>query len=697
MSISNFSQKKTPNEEFLHSLEKELSLKAVNSIKAFEGLTGNELTNAQLTLAFELEKLRLTSTVKFCDVVDYINFVSHEKQNMRYLVLDRKWLNITVLEKKLVVKQSSNSDLMHKRKSELIHQPITNTKNHRKSVNLPHENNLQKKSIFENLDISQLRNSKVIGLGLTLAGKKKSRDYSIIPGDADSDSNCPHFYNNDNSSEENFENSLHSGSDETLEDEDEMEIDLSDELIKVPVISIVKQNRNVLGFQSDQFVNVSNPFAFDAFSMEKNKNEAFKFSTNDENKFMAFFFFDSRFIKTQISKKDQKHVAILPKELICSNAENKVIIRNSEKFFESLNLGSSQKYNSLQGKNDQFCLNSHLFDRTIKFYKDSIKQSIIGELENEVSLCFDKPDFFGVKICSGFYGAYLNLGLGSFDQNLLLEEGMLFLTNEKRGLAIQTIVSSLETQKKAQLLIQSAHDDYAFVHCANLKLSCLNVLLTQMKEEGLISSDIDLSKNSGINRALKKLFFDRLSVQNMPILVLSKVEFHQQYKLFQWKEQCLIFQLDFEGTPFDFCFEKVDCGMNYCHFGQGLFKSQGDLKYRTLMTNFMAPYDVQINYHSSVDRFSLSYPWQKASSFVNLFDSQVCDLKWSESNTFNRTKFELAELTSEEGLWVLLTKFDLFEEQLSSKSYVNVPYGSMLMINQIVYYVDQKDLSVVRE
>lgn len=689
MSISNFSQKKSPNEEFLQSLEKELTLKALKTMRSLEGLSGLELTQAQLNLAFELERIRASATTRFCESEEYRNLAAHDNQTVKLLGLERKWHNTTVFEKRLAIKQSSNPDIANKRKSEMVHNSISIKKDSRMSLDLANNNFLQGKSIFENLNIAQLRNSTVIGLGQPLTGTKKSRDYSVVPNDLESLDSRPNIFYQDNSSDDHLDQSVNSGSDESII---ENQTDLENECwSEFPVLSLVKQNRFIMDISNSDFRNILNPFKA-LISNPPENPETHKFSSFDDTSFFSLVFHNGRTVRTSRCLNTNKNVVILGNELT-GNQSNEIIIRNSEKFFDSLNFGSNHKYNSIKAVNDDFSVHTHVFQNSLRCYASIPKQSKASQVENRVLFNFDRPGCFSVKIDSAFYGAFLNLNLASFDQNLLLEEGMVFLNNEKRGFGIQTIANSSQISKKLKILKELMNDDRCFIHCANLRQALLPNLCAFLKASFDPDSQFDILKNTGSNRLLKKFFFHILSTASTPIIVLSKVEFHQQYKLFQWKEHCLVFQHDFTNTPFESFFDQPNLNQPSFTVGQSLFKSQPDIRLRNPLTNLMLPYDLQFTFHAQVDRYSLSYPGGSAQSFVDLFDPDSCQLKWN-SNASQSTEIDRNRLTEEEGVWVMLAKFDLFDELICAKHFVHLPFGSLVMLNQIVYFVSRERLAV---
>ena len=689
MSISNFSQKKSPNEEFLQSLEKDLTLKALKAMKGFEGLTGSELTQAQMNLAFELERIRATATSRFCESDEYRNFAAHENQPAKLFGLERKWHNTTVFEKKLAIKQSSNLDIAGKRKSEMVHNSVSLKKDSRMSLHLANNNLLQGKSIFENLNLTQLRNSTVIGLGQELTGTKKSRDYSVLPSELESLDSRPNLFYQDNSSEGNLEHSVHSGSDESVEEE---QVEVEDECwLDFPVLSLVKQNRFIMDTSNADFRNILNSFG-ELVPEKLGSFETHKFSCFDDNAFFSFVFRNSRAIRTSRCLSTKKNVAILSNELF-TDQPNEVVLLTSEKFFDSLNLGSNHKYNSIQAVRDGYCLNTHVFQNSLRCYASIPKSSKSPNIDNRILLNFDKPNYFSVKTENAFYGVFANLNLASFKQNLLLEEGMVFLINEKRGFGVQTIVGPTQTAKKLKILKEAIADDRFFIHCANLRQPLLSNLLSILKESFDPDSQFDPVKNTGNHSLLKKFYSHLLATLSTQLIVLARVEFHQQYKLFQWKVPCLVFQHDFANTPFESFFDSPNVDRPTFSIGQTLFKSQTEIRLRNPLTNLMLPYDLQFNFHSQVDRFSLSYPDGLGQSFVDLFSKDVCQLNWSSSEG-DCVELDRNRLTEEEGIWVMLAKFDLFDELICSKQFVHVPYNSLIMANQIVYFISREKLAV---
>lgn len=704
MSISNFSQKRSPNEEFLQSLEKEINLQAITTIKSFDNLDGAELAKAKLKLAFDLEQLRLQRIVKYCDSEEYRAFLRAERANPNIVCLDRKWQNTTVFEKKLIFKHASNSEIANKRKSEMVPASFKKFLQSRNSVQYNNNNAAIRKSICEHLDLGKMTTSKVIGLGLPLTGTKKSRDYSAFPdNEFESIESRPNPFGVEHSSEEDLANSMHSGSEESdVELETESPCGVPTD---VPVLTIVKQNRFIVDFNGSIIRCISNKFTGKPTGASFEKSETHRFSRLDSDGMLSWLYYGGKAIKLATIPNSAVTCASVPSEDIQKVAQgqlgNSVTIRNSENFFKDQNCGSFQKYNSLQGGNDRICYNSHNFNNSLRCYASLGERECTRLPGNKVTLAFNTPEHFSVNVNEGQYGAFVNLPLDGFSQKLLLEEGMMFLINEKKGFGVQTIISGSESGRRGELLRTALADERFYMHCANLRQSALPGFIAQLKLVHPESQDpsIDWNKNSALNSAFKAFFIPLLMNSANPIIVLSKVEYHQQYKLFQWKEKAIVFQIDLSGTVFEPFFQKVDCRYSDFDMGETLVKHQEEVKIRNPVTTFFAPYDLHFSYHPEVERFSLSYPGKEVYEFCDLWDIAKCGLKWTGDwqGKAGAKPLTQEKLIRNEGLWVGLTKMDFYEEGMSSKTPVNLPFGSVLMINQIVYLVSQTNVLLSAE
>lgn len=704
MSISNFSQKRSPNEEFLQALEKEINLQAITTIKTFDNLDGADLAKAKLTLAFDLEQLRLQRIMNYCDSEEYRSYLRTERANPNIVCLDRKWQNTTVFEKKLIFKHASNSEVGNKRKSEMVHGSFKKYLQSRNSVQYGTNNTAIRKSICEHLDLGKMTTSKVIGLGLPLTGTKKSRDYSAFPdNEFESIESRPNPFGVEHSSEEDLANSIHSGSEESdVEYEVESPCGVP---TNVPVLTIIKQNRFIVDFNGALIRCITNKFKGKPTGAAFEKSETHRFSRLDSDGMLSWLFYGGKAIRLASVPNSAITCASVPLEDIQKATEgqpnNNIIIRNSENFFKDQSYGSFQKYNSIQGANDRVCYNSHNFNNSLRCYASLGERECIRSQGNKVTLGFNNSEHLSVKIDEGQHGAFVNLPLDGFWQKLLLEEGMMFLINEKKGFGIQTIVAGSEAGRRAELLRTALTDERVYVHCSNLRQSCLPGFIEQLKltHQECQDPNIDWTKNSALNAAFKAFFIPLLAQTASPIIVLSKIEYHQQYKLFQWKEKAIVFQIDLSGTVYEPFFQKVDSRYNDFLMGETLVKHQEEVKFRNPVSTFYAPYDLHFSYHPEVERFSISYPGKEIYEFCDLWDTSKCSLTWTGDwqGKAGAKPLTQEKLIRNEGLWVGLAKMDFFEEGMSSKTPVNIPYGSVLMINQIVYLVSQTNVLISPE
>lgn len=699
MSISNFSQKRSPTEDFLKSLERDLNFTASQSLKAMDGLNVLELIEAKFKLAFDLEEVRINRIRQFCDGEDYRHFHSNDPTTPFIACLAKKWQNTTVFDKKVVLKRASNPDLLAKRKSEMLHAVFNPRPDPRKSLHVPAGKGEFRKSFFENVDVRKMKCSRVIGLGLTLTGTKKSRDYSAIQNEFESVESKPTLFGADDSSNDDFVNSVHSG-DEESEDEFLTE-DKGEHVLVMPVLSIVKQNKVLMDLHGGKIKNVANYFSQPTQSYSLLNSESHRLSLMDSNCLVSWVFHQSQTVKTfRVSGTDQLLTQL---DMSCPDTlydilPNSVIVRNSEDYFKDENCGSGHRFNSIQGLSDRVCFNSHNFNNSIRCYSSLPEPSRSSKKENRVLLSFPNTHHFNVSIEEGFYGAFVNLGVESFWQKLLIDNGMVFLTNEKKGLGVHQLISPSQTSQREDLIRSAMSSEGTYLHCANLKLASLSQFLEMLKQKRPENSSatVNFAKNSCANVIFKQFFLPLLSKSVSPIVVLSKIEFHQNYQLFQWKEKAIVFQIDFTGTDFEQFFESVSVNSLDFIVGETLFKSQGETKYRNPVTSFLSPFDLLFSFHSEVDRFSVSYPRKGPIEFCNLFDSQVSPLVWHGDwqGKPGSKPITQEDLIRQEGIWVSLSKTDFLEESLTSKEPVHLPYGTLLMINQIVYLVSQLGVTV---
>jgi hypothetical protein len=689
MSISNFSQKRSPTEDFLQSLERELNLQAINILKSFQGLSVPDLADAKLRLAFDLEEMRTKRIRQFCESEEYRNYYVADPPNPLVACLSKKWQNTTVFDKKVVFKRPSNPDIASKRKSEMVHAAFNFKPDPRKSLHIPREGQFRK-SFFDSVDVKKMKCSRVVGLGLSLTGTKKSRDYSAIQNEYESAESKPNLFGADGSSDDDFANSVQSGSTES--EEECVTEETGDFPTNLPVLSIVKQNRLIVDLHGGKIKNVVNPFSKPTMSYSLLSSESHRLSLFDADSLVSWVFYGGRAVKTsRVANSNQilAKIGLIEAEGAEKNPHNGVLIRNSESFFKDENFGSGHRYNSVQGTADKVCYNSHNFQNSVRVFSSLSSDSRPSRKENRVSLSFGKEASFTVSVEEGHYGAFVNLGLEAFTQKLLLEPGMVLLTNEKKGLGVHTLISPTERSRKIDLIRTAMTCERTYFHCANLKLATLGQFMEMLKQRmaKAAASAVNWSQNSGANTALKQFFLPLLSANSSPIVVLTKVEFHQQYKLFQWKEKAIVFQVDLTDTEFEPYFEKPEPNSLDFLVGETLFKSQGETKFRNPITSFLAPYDLLFSFCPEVERFCMSYPRQHPSEFCNLYDPFNCCLAWQDKP--GSAPLTQEEVIAKEGIWVSLTKTDFLEETLSTKEPVHLPYGSLLLVNQIVYLVSQ--------
>ena len=376
--------------------------------------------------------------------------------------------------------------------------------------------------------------------------------------------------------------------------------------------------------------------------------------------------------KMEIEKDEKNEISII----IQDEDENKI----SEDFTNKRKI--LPNYYSLQKENDKKKYSVNLKNKylEIKNFKNDDEKI---EERNILKIKFEKEkNFFKGKIEGGFYGSFFNLDKKKFKDRLILENGILFMVNNKRGFYISNINGKDEFEKKNMILkknfknIEFCPTNFNY----NKKEEFYKYLLNYYGEGN--SGDFDKKK-------FKKYFnlfcYENFEKNKIPFICFDFVEFFKDYKLYRTKIKCILFQINFQSNQNFFKSQSENYQFSFGNEKYNLLKDL-DLNYLNPIFSFNTPYNLKIGFLSSLEKYYFEYKKEKeeiSNSYCNFFSRNEKDcIKFKEKNE------------NSEGIWICLSKFNIFQNEFFSENEVLLPFDCYVMNFRNVFKISKDFLGI---
>ncbi len=738
MSISNFSVSLNPDALFLNSLEDRVAELVAERMGQLRTLSASDRHAAQIGVMFEVEQFRTRQIQEYCKSKQ-LKSLEVESETAGVTLPSQKWRMRPVFTAKSKFNVTMPQGLFDrsngKKKSLFVNStnPIGNIATPRK------RNSSYLNPISCGTSMFPVIGEKEVSIPMTFSrknhdGARHNATKTILPKEeaTEEDLGENDLYNDSasegsdcNADDEGYgmdevDSLLESVSSEDSHSEEEMQEEDHGSVIDCLVLSLLKQKSNAITFDSTDVYNIF--WAFSRYA-EKKKTEMpsdiaqntmlhskkFKFDLDSlSDKVVSLIIYNGRFVKLKSSRSSrgpfflnrdatEHHISELPQSFgvffgdvvkTCdSNSDAKTLLKKT-----STVIGTSA---------ESFRIAPVVIQKD--FIVQKVTSSALAEeqfsqlnrkfLADGISLAYDHANHssFSVSIESGNFGAYLNLSRSRFQQKMLLETGMLFLINERVGFYISEIVKGNETQKREKVVQDLATRSSFDAYCNNLGISQLPEFLAFLK-----ASDNTLPEKTA-SVLYKEFCVNHLKNEHRSdFLVLSFVEYFPHYKVFKVLQDCLVFKYQTREVGLSAFFAPSLGCFGTLTFGQSLFHDLRLMAKSRLcsLTAFHSGYDITIDFNETVQRFCFHYPKLRTEAadfpYCSLFDESDAHVKFA----IPENSFSSESLPQEEGLWVLLGKFDLFADSLGNSRSVKVPFGSLLMMNRNVYLIERRSFAL---
>lgn len=289
------------------------------------------------------------------------------------------------------------------------------------------------------------------------------------------------------------------------------------------------------------------------------------------------------------------------------------------------------------------------------------------------------------------FSPFVNLSLARFQGNLLVEPGMHFQINQRIGFMIAEIIKPKDITRRAQILQTLKSKMSVSAHCANHDLSKLTeffVDLTQGREMTDQISAENLYKQFCLQHMANN--------ESSDFIVISIVEYLPQYNIYRMCESAIVFEYEGQRTQFDKYFHLGSTAFSHFTIGHSLFNTMKKFEgqYINSLFNFFAPYDICFGFSQTSNCYYMTYiksHEQRTQSAI----SSICNDEYPNVD-FHPA---ISPLTSsnahkDEGIWVSLNKLTSTLEVDDYAKPAKIPYESLLMFRNEIYFLDRRPFSL---
>lgn len=704
MSISNWSRTQDKNYLFLRTLKNEIENFVKSEKKKIQSQEIEERRINEIEIMFKAEKLKRTKINNFCeenndktDKTDRtLNLNSStnkssitKKSNYSYTVLNRNRKTLNYDEMTKIDIRRRKSDRPSQQRLSLFEKRLSM----RNEIGIINESKDEKKN--------RMKNSKNV-FNKEISKTIKKKNFKLHEESDNSDLSQSEVYSEDEENDELSDNTSILSDEKNPMNNCDFKMKANDSFKDLFVFSIIKQKSKILKFgKINQNLNLlsfmgerelrnldleDDDFNYCFFSdyngLIKNKIVHVEVG-EDTNIFEEYLLIDKNFMEEENLKDDS--VNIFLKEENEQDEEN-LIFDNKDKnylnFYYSLQSNkSSSKYSSLIKKKKNIIIRNL---KNCKEYKINERNLLKFDFLRELKT------YYKLYVEGGYYGAFLNLDQNQFKSKLILQKGNLFMINSKRGFYISSIfketgsIQKTEFLKNNKSILEYNPINFLYEKSEEFYLYLLEVYKKKIeKDEELMNFTY---KKNDFCKIFNEFCYDYLIKNPTSFICLEFVEFNDLYKIYRTKKKCLLFSIE---NINEFFLENKSKNYNYS-FGDIRFKNNREKNsyFSNSIMNFNAPYNLTINFENN--NYFLNY-------------SQYNNLKLEETNIYSQDiktciKFDHNEKENfKEGIWIGLTKFDIFQDEFKNEEGIFVPFNSYILYYTGVFKIDKIRYQICNE
>ena len=653
MSISNFCISESSNSKFLEDLEKETKSHAKDLQIRLNGLIEEELNEEKRSLLFKLEKHRIEQIEAF--------FQDNRSQS-------------NVLENHGEISGSDKDEV----------------EKNQKQTNEKEECTIQ----FSKFNPKEKKRGSLFATNLNSCIQNKFKRYSAVQdkiGDTLSKMGLQKWYhaqeefkyekNEEENSEANSIKKEDLESDDSDEESTLLEIQRGDQFA---MIKMVPLNNHKLEFSENKWINLVN-------LAKPNNGDEISESCQNKNEMKGFFLIDSTGF-SDFEPSPKNHISLqtnrnIPELVKIQLSLNSIVEKNINSLF----------FNSTAKEIMRVTADYLETAYDVSFQQNRVqvkaKSSKVSEkswcLPNEIQLTLDSKNQnqFKLQIQRGFFGAFVNFPVESFNQKIRLEKGFVCLLDFKRGFLVSHVISKLE-DKSSELIKLIEHENTIFV-CGNLSpknnVRLGNYLRKQSETPSCASS---CSSNFSVSSQKLKQNFLRtiLMEKNVNGVVLTKIKYLDRHRTFKSEKSYFVFEIEIENPEIKCLFGNLEGSFKFGKTENKKYENSGLAKLCPFYS-LNLEYDFEVEFVDKKDVF-LRYlnPEKKDNLICDFLDVKNGEINFQKCNGKKSKMISM----NVNGFWCQLVKFIDGEDFFEGEFAVPISFGCIFRIANFVFKVEKK-------
>lgn len=661
MSISNFCVSESSNSKFLEDLEKETKIHAKDLQIRLNGLIEEELNEEKRSLLFKLEKHRIEQIEAF--------FQDNRSQS-------------NVLENQEDISGSDKDEVDKNQKQTNDEEECTiqfskfNPKGKKRGSLFATSLNSCIQNKFKRYSAVQDK----IGDTLSKMGLQKwyqgQQDTNYL--------NLEEFKDEKNEEENSEANSLKK---EDLESDDSHEESTFPEIqrsVQFAMIKVIPLNNHKLEFSENKLINLVN-------LAKPNNGEEINKSCQNKNEMNGFFLIDS----TGLSDFEPSPKNHIPLQTDCNISEpvkiqlslNSIVEKNINSLF----------FNSTAKEIMRVTADSLETAYDVSFQQNKVQvkatSSKIREkswcLPNEIQLTLDSKNQnqFKLQIQRGFFGAFVNFPVESFNQKIRLEKGFVCLLDFKRGFLVSHVISKFED--KSRELIKLIEHENTILVCGNLSPKNNVQLGNYLRKQSEIPSCASScsSSFSVSSQKLRKNFLRTILMErNVNGVVLTKIKYLDRHRTFKSEKSYFVFEIEIENQEIKCLFGNLEGSFKFGKTENKKYESSGLTKVCPFYS-LNLEFDFEIEFVDKKDVFLRYLNTEKKDNLICDF----LDVKNGEIN-FQKCNERKSKMISRNinGFWCQLVKFIDGEDFFEGEFAIPISFGCIFRVANFVFKVEKK-------
>lgn len=298
----------------------------------------------------------------------------------------------------------------------------------------------------------------------------------------------------------------------------------------------------------------------------------------------------------------------------------------------------------------------------------NIREDRDSEFKNDVQLQFSQktPGQFTLRLETGFFGAFINLPIKSFNSRIALRPGMMFFVNDKRGFVV----------REAAGLAGFGEDAGSCYWATNLKaqsVGSLKSFLLQKAEIPSCSSSCSSRVKFSFKQSIQSFLKSQVEEPQTKVVVLTKFKFVARHKMFKFEESVCLFEVDSKVKDLQQCFSPKSGELQ---FGAATVKGLAECGFGGIHPLESLNMDFELKVRLTADGADLSYCHAEGGELIDLFDAEP-----RKSIAFSAT----ADVS---GLFVQTGLFQSGQEFFGQSKEFALSSGTAIRVCNTVYRVE---------